>query len=98
MVFDYSLHSGAKEDLDEAIKYYSDINQSLTQDLLIEFYQTIDVIVKNPNLFPITTRKFRKASLTRFPYKIFYTVQAGEIIVLAFAHHKRKPGYWKKRK
>ena len=98
MAYNYSLHTGAKEDIEEAISYYSDINPTLSEDLLNEFYQTIALVLKRPFLFPATRKKYRKVPLHRFPYKIFYVIKKEEIIVLAFAHHKRKPNYWKKRK
>jgi toxin ParE1/3/4 len=99
MAYNYSLHTGAKEDIEEAISHYSDINPKLSLDLLNEFYQNIEIVLKRPFLFSASTRKkYRKIPLHRFPYKIFYIVQKEEIIVLAFAHHKRKPNYWKQRK
>jgi hypothetical protein len=39
----------------------------------------------------------RRCVLTTPPYSIIYTETAGEIRVWAFAHHKRRPGYWKRR-
>ena len=39
-------------------------------------------------------RRFR---LTRFPYGIIYQVSADTISVLAFAHHRRHPLYWRDR-
>jgi len=32
--------------------------------------------------------------LRRFPFGVVYRVLAGEIQVVAVAHHRRKPGYW----
>jgi toxin ParE1/3/4 len=98
MACNYSLHTGAKEDLEEAISHYSKITPRLSQDLINEFHQTIARVLKMPFLFPASRKKYRKVSLARFPYKIFFIVKKNEIVVLAFAHHKRKPNYWKKRK
>lgn len=39
-------------------------------------------------------RRFR---LRRFPYGIVYQVQAEDITIVAFAHHKRQPLYWRDR-
>jgi len=39
----------------------------------------------------------RECGLTRLPYSIIYTETPDEIRVVAFAHHKRKRGYWKTR-
>lgn len=32
-----------------------------------------------------------------FPYRLVYLVQATELVVIALAHQKRKPGYWRDR-
>jgi hypothetical protein len=39
------------------------------------------------------------ANVPRFPYVVFYAIVNNDTIrVLAVAHTKRKPGYWKKRR
>ena len=63
MAYNYSLHTGAKEDIEEAISYYSDINPILSEDLLNEFYQTIALVLKRPFLFAATRKKYRKVPL-----------------------------------
>lgn len=35
--------------------------------------------------------------LPRLPYSIIYDDRGTEIRIVAFAHHARKPGYWRKR-
>lgn len=37
----------------------------------------------------------RRLLLTRFPYQIVYRFRQGEIIIVAIAHLRRLPGYWK---
>jgi len=33
--------------------------------------------------------------LHRFPYSVFYEVLGATMTVLAVAHHRRNPGYWR---
>lgn len=35
--------------------------------------------------------------LDRYPYTIFFDLSDHEAVVLAIAHHRRKPGYWRNR-
>ena len=35
--------------------------------------------------------------LPRLPYSIIYDDRGADIRIVAIAHHKRKPGYWRKR-
>ena len=37
----------------------------------------------------------RKRVLHRFPYSVIYEVLGSTVTVLAMAHHRRKPGYWR---
>jgi plasmid stabilization system protein ParE len=85
-------------DLIEAIDYYNEINSQLAQALLDEFYEGIDEIVLNPYLYQIISKSYRKLSLRRFPYKIVFQVKQDQITIVALAHHKRKPNYWRNRK
>lgn len=39
----------------------------------------------------------RRLMLTRFPYSLIYLIQVDRCYVVAFAHAKRRPGYWRER-
>ena len=39
----------------------------------------------------------RRLLVSRFPYQIIYRVRPRKIVVVALAHVKRRPGYWKDR-
>ena len=39
----------------------------------------------------------RRALLRGFPYSVVYEESATEVVVLAVAHDKQKPGYWRER-
>jgi len=36
----------------------------------------------------------RRRVLRRFPYSIVFLLEPAEIVIVAVAHHKRRPGYW----
>lgn len=42
--------------------------------------------------------RFRYVLVRRFPYVVFYHEGAEVIRIMAVAHGRRKPGYWKNRK
>lgn len=42
--------------------------------------------------------EFFEAILLGFPYQVVYRVGADEIRILAFAHLKRRPGFWRRRR
>ena len=42
-------------------------------------------------------RGIKRLILRRFPYSVVVLERDTEIIVIAFAHHARRPGYWRER-
>ena len=93
------IHSEATRELDNAIKYYEQQKIGLGLDLLSEIEQALEKIKINPNLgTPHTIEGICRYVIRRFPYIIFYVEFEAFIWVVAIAHGKRKPDYWKKRK
>ena len=39
----------------------------------------------------------RRVFPTKFPFSVVYAVRETEIVILAVAHFKRRPGYWRER-
>ena len=37
---------------------------------------------------------FRKLVLKKFPFSLIYALEQNEIVVVAVAHHRQRPGYW----
>lgn len=42
-------------------------------------------------------RGAKRLILKRFPYDVVVRERGGEIVVIALAHHSRRPGYWRDR-
>lgn len=97
MAYKLTILEPALQELDKAIEWYLPISELLVQGLLKDYYMALKEMEEHPLHFPLISKKFRKCNLQRFPYKVIYTIKEKEIIVIAFAHHKRRPGYWKNR-
>ncbi|MBS1617621.1 MAG: type II toxin-antitoxin system RelE/ParE family toxin [Bacteroidetes bacterium] len=98
MAYDHIYLVEARAEVEEALKYYDHINAELSEDLLDKIESAISLVTHNPLLFQQIKRGYRKANLDRFPYQIIYRIQDQTIVIIAFAHHKQKPSYWRKRK
>ncbi|MDR0627223.1 MAG: type II toxin-antitoxin system RelE/ParE family toxin [Bifidobacteriaceae bacterium] len=44
-----------------------------------------------------TDAVIRSKAVRGYPYRIIYTMDDGVIVILAYAHAKRRPGYWMSR-
>lgn len=92
------IHTEARKELDVAIAYYEAQKVGLGLYLLSEVEKVILKIQQNPNLgTPHKIERIRRYAIQRFPYLIFYTEMEEVIWVIAIAHGKRKPNYWKQR-
>lgn len=92
------VHPESIADLLEAISYYDEISSELSEDLIEHYRSCIKQLTSNPRIYPSFYTKYRKINLERFPYKIVFRIQVDTIHIVAFAHHKRKPSYWRSRK
>ena len=97
MAYKTVLLPEAKEEITEAAEFYHQVSPKLSSDLLLKLYETLGTIVNAPLRNRLIRRKYRKLNLRRFPYKLVYRVVKETVYVVAFAHHKRRPFYWKGR-
>ncbi|MBX3228609.1 MAG: type II toxin-antitoxin system RelE/ParE family toxin [Labilithrix sp.] len=68
----------------------------------LRFLAAIDValvrIVAAPLSFPLLRPPHvRSAKVERFPYRVVFLVTGEDVRVLAVAHGRRRPGYWRRR-
>ena len=72
----------------------------------LEFFDAVDAAVSPISDLPRTGERVRRMpvelpvrrlAVKRFPYHVFYLETPSEIRILAVAHDRRKPGYWKNR-
>ena len=88
----------ADAELDKAIDYYEQQQAGLGGELRSEVNRVIGEICKNPFLgAPYQRTKARHFPIQRFPFVIYYMELTEAIWIIAIAHGKRRPGYWKKR-
>ncbi len=87
----------AEQEMLEAASYYQSQATRLGVDFLSEIERAVKSIEESPNTWPILEGKLRRRLIRRFPFGILYRVESEEIVVIAVAHLRRKPGYWKER-
>ena len=87
----------AGADFDDAYGYYFSIDPELADNLAIEFRAALARIDEAPLLWGLLDRRHRFCRLKRFPFRIVYRIESAEVVVVAFAHKKRRPRYWRNR-
>lgn len=87
----------AKRELLDAMDYYDEMHLGLGLDFESEVKSSITFIRQFPETFALRDDVTRRCLVKRFPYVIVYMYHDNRVWVLAIAHCKRKPGYWKQR-
>jgi plasmid stabilization system protein ParE len=97
MNFRISLLPAAEEEIAEAFRWYFERSPFAADAFRSEVVGAIDSLAEDPLMWPADSEAVRYYILRRFPYTIHYEVAATEVIVLAVAHQRRRPGYWQGR-
>ena len=85
-----------------AARWYEARRVHLGVEFLDAVDAAIDQLVTMPRAGALLRRlppdlPIRRRAVTRFPYHVIYLEMATHIRILALAHDRRKPGYWKGR-
>ncbi len=91
------FHPDADAEVTEAAQYFEIRQIGLGSDLLAEVERGLNQILMNTEASRKIGKRLRRKSLWRFPYNLVYTVYPDRIQILACAHQKRRPYYWRKR-
>ena len=93
VVFDHD----ARAEFLEAVQYYEDSQIGLGRRFRVAVESAVKSIAENPFRYRVLHPPFRSYLLPNFPYAIIYCIEPENILIIAVAHTKRKPGYWVKR-
>lgn len=98
MAFPYKIFPEAQADLDAALDWYGEQGgQELKGRFFAAYLEARHRICDTPEIFPFSFEQFRKARLKAFPFKIIYRVEKDTVYIVAVAHDKRGPDFWKGR-
>ena len=81
----------------EAAQFYETESTGLGIDFFDDVQRVIDSVRDQPKLGVSIDEHLRRALLLRFPYSLIYSEEAGSILIVAVAHQRRRPDYWRER-
>ena len=95
-------HPEARREAYEAAVWYADREPRLAERFAHEAQDALDFVSAWPGGAPPyrdldRDPPIRSKQVSGFPYRIVYLVQDGELVVIAYAHERRRPGYWSSR-
>lgn len=87
----------ANEEFREATAYYEEEASGVGMSFIAEVHRSISFITQNPYAAVAVGSGIRRKVLDHFPYNILYAIEGELIVIVAVAHQKRRPRYWRGR-
>lgn len=91
------FHPDAVDEAQAARIWYAERNQSAADSFLAELDYGIESISEAPERWPLFVHGTRRYLFRQFPFQIASRVANDRVVVIAVAHDRRRPGYWKAR-
>jgi len=89
----------AREEFAAAVRWYEEQRPGLGGEFFDAVVHATSLIQAQPEIGALSRdRRTRRVLVQRFPYQVIYRLSVDEIVIVAIAHLKRRPGYWRKRK
>jgi plasmid stabilization system protein ParE len=88
----------AAAEFEEAARFYEAAQPGLGRVFAEEIERAVDRVTRFPESGSPLGTTVRAALVRNFPFWVVYRASALEAVILAVAHQRRRPGYWRRRK
>ena len=91
------LSPQAQQEVAAATAWYEEQSPGLGLEFVSELDRALSTVATTPSRWRQYPHlpELQQYSLKRFPYAVIYCQQRDLIMVIAVAHLRRKPGYWR---
>lgn len=87
----------ADAEFEEALNWYFERSPNAASRLEEEISVAEKLLIRHPKIGTPSRGRVRFMPIHDFPYSLVYAERTEELVVVAVAHHSRRPGYWKDR-
>lgn len=87
----------ALEEAEAAARWYAERSATAAAAFSDEIDAAELAIVRLPEAWPPFDHGTRRYLLRRFPFSLVYRIESTRIVIVAVAHGRRRPRYWKSR-
>ncbi len=81
----------------ETALFYEGQAHGLGAEFLDDVQRTINRLRNNPKLGQKVVDDLRCGLLSRFPFSLIYGIEPEDLLIVAVAHQRRRPFYWRER-
>lgn len=90
--------NGARQDFDESFDWYAERNAEAAVGFAAALDEVIARIRDDSSRFATVGAGYRYCALKQYPFRVVFREESERVVIVAVAHAKRHPGYWKSRK
>lgn len=94
---DVAFHPEAAAELLAAVRWYRERSRRAALHFVAVIRTGVDFIADGPARCPFIDTRHRRWVLPTFPYSLIFREQDNAVQIVAVAHARRRPGYWRKR-
>ena len=91
------FHPEAAAEAQAATEWYRDRSIRAGEAFFRELGRAVGMLAEAPQRWPEFIAGARRYPLRRFPYWVIYRVMPVSLQIIAVAHARRRPGYWRSR-
>ena len=95
--FEVQILPDAEAEIAATYLWYHERNPQAAGSFREEALEFIDELADSAMKWKQDDDGTRRRLLRHFPYTIFYEIDGNTVFVLAVAHQRREPGYWRSR-
>ena len=92
------FHPEAAEEVEQAASWYAERSRTASRAFIAEFGLVLDRVADSPDGYPAYEFGTRRLLFPHFPFSLVYRERENQIEVIAVAHHRRRPFYWRSRR
>ncbi|MGB7344077.1 MAG: type II toxin-antitoxin system RelE/ParE family toxin [Pirellulaceae bacterium] len=95
--YEIEFHPEAIREIREAVQWYRERNDEVATEFRNLVESAEELVQRSPESWAsylLETRGFR---FQKFPFVLAYVIRGQQVFIVALAHTKRKPGYWRDR-
>ncbi len=91
----YRFLPAARLEATAAATWYRERSHDAAVGFVEEVSAALRAIRERPDAWPAwNASAVRRRVLHRYPYSVYFVLEADVVVIVAVAHHKQRPGYW----
>jgi plasmid stabilization system protein ParE len=91
------FHPAAAQEAESAYDWYAARDVFAAHAFRDELRHAVDVVAANPHTWPRHGRHTRRYVFPLYPFSLVYRIRGEDVEVIAVAHGRRRPSYWRSR-